>query len=856
MAIQSSLYSGTALDSRTFPSTKHIATKAHMGIHRYIILSDTWERVNISEYQLINNSCVLNQLLNTSLYNQLEVRVADTPDELGASISDIATVASIANKVVTTAGIDTEIVTIAGIDTKIQSLYADKAILDSLFADKVTLDSLFTDKDTLDSLYADKAILDSIFADKVTLDSIFADKTQLDAIYADLANILAASGYATTAQLKAWEAEAERLTADSYATEVEDIPINIVTSDGDGTFTYTPTDPIEYSALHWAVKAEENAATTAIAVSISDNGDYFISDNVEGALQEVGEILSIFLILENISELIGYDVTYGTIYAKGYYAPNDGGGGIFSYDSTIDKSTANGGTIIDPSVSLALQGTGIGIGCWIRQYSGAINIKWFGAKGDGSTDDTSIIQATINYCLSNRKELYMPSGVYIITSLSINAGNKSLKIFGTSSMRGDEFDAGTGHEYGTILYASTISGSTTAISISSASTQHRIILENISIQGVNDQSATAVDTTTGLNIQNAPSTILQNVTIDRFKNGLVFANGWHSKFYNLEITSCYIGITLGDGMNVVAIYSCRTTKCYIGVYVTNGGGLSLHNHWFEDCSYGFNLHNPTDTNAYEGLVLINPWFEDIAQDAITIGYQIGSSTLSTLDIRDITLIDGHFDSITGDKFKFSSAVSRNIVVQGMMSSSNKSFFIGDLSKIRFLTSDGLRTSQTSLGSQITELIYEKDNFVEGATVNVPILRVTVPNKEMGGYVKVKYFVNTNVSQYYLAGEFTLLIGRKTNNDLYYKLAETTFDVAGTPSLTNIKADDGLGGVYYNVDWAISNITGASTATQTVDILINADNNQSETAYAKLDIEVFSGHRKQSESYSRLSIVGL
>ena len=50
-----------------------------------------------------------------------------------------------------------------------------------------------------------------------------------------------------------WEAEAERLTADSYATEAEDTFVNLVTSDGDGTFTYTPTT--DYSALHRAAKA-------------------------------------------------------------------------------------------------------------------------------------------------------------------------------------------------------------------------------------------------------------------------------------------------------------------------------------------------------------------------------------------------------------------------------------------------------------------------------------------------------------------------------------------------------------------------------------------------------------------------
>ena len=56
-------------------------------------------------------------------------------------------------------------------------------------------------------------------------------------------------------QMFMWEAEAERLTAKSYADELEDVPVKIYTSNNDGTFTATDTNPIEYSAFHWKEKA-------------------------------------------------------------------------------------------------------------------------------------------------------------------------------------------------------------------------------------------------------------------------------------------------------------------------------------------------------------------------------------------------------------------------------------------------------------------------------------------------------------------------------------------------------------------------------------------------------------------------
>jgi hypothetical protein len=97
--------------------------------------------------------------------------------------------------------------------------------------------------------------------------SLENDTTIPDAVIQSASSASAASNSATEAQLRAWEAEAEKLTADSYATEAEDTFVNLVTSDGDGTFTYTPTT--EYSALHWATKAATfNPASYYLATEI------------------------------------------------------------------------------------------------------------------------------------------------------------------------------------------------------------------------------------------------------------------------------------------------------------------------------------------------------------------------------------------------------------------------------------------------------------------------------------------------------------------------------------------------------------------------------------------------------------
>lgn len=61
---------------------------------------------------------------------------------------------------------------------------------------------------------------------------------------------------------------------------------------------------------------------------------------------------------------------------------------------------------------------------------GVINVKWFGAKGDGVTDDTISVQNAINSAAANQAVYFPPSsGAYIITS-QITFTKNNLTIFG------------------------------------------------------------------------------------------------------------------------------------------------------------------------------------------------------------------------------------------------------------------------------------------------------------------------------------------------------------------------------------------------------------------------------------------
>lgn len=62
----------------------------------------------------------------------------------------------------------------------------------------------------------------------------------------------------------------------------------------------------------------------------------------------------------------------------------------------------------------------------------AKNVKSFGAKGDGVTDDTQAIQDAVTYCSQNNVPLYFPIGNYYVTKTINGVLDKDLTMFSTS----------------------------------------------------------------------------------------------------------------------------------------------------------------------------------------------------------------------------------------------------------------------------------------------------------------------------------------------------------------------------------------------------------------------------------------
>ena len=129
--------------------------------------------------------------------------------------------------------------------------------------------------------------------------------------------------------------------------------------------------------------------------------------------------------VDDIADLRAMPATpaYAVVIAKGYHTAGDGGGGEFHW-TTDTTSADDGGLTIVPTA-------GQRTGCFKRLTLAYINVKWFGAKGDGVAIDTTAIQNAITTCGRPPGGLVLfPPGRYKTTS-SLLVRTGSIALVGT-----------------------------------------------------------------------------------------------------------------------------------------------------------------------------------------------------------------------------------------------------------------------------------------------------------------------------------------------------------------------------------------------------------------------------------------
>lgn len=240
-------------------------------------------------------------------------------------------------------------------------------------------------------------------------------------------------------------------------------------------------------------------------------------------------------------------------------------------------------------------------GAWVRAYGGHASVKWFGAKGDGSTDDTTALQAA----LDSNMVCIMPPGRYrITTALLIDPiRNRNCGFVGTVSPSyypettqsgGPDWSSGTKE---CVIWYDGATGATTAVLA-------------ISAEPVNTEPASTFATT-------ILGVVLRNMVFDG--NAKANYGVYGARLQDADIHNCVVYDTAGDGWYLNGIYSgkysnllARTTGGRgfgIGAarrdfgWTTNDGinGVTFIDLWALNIGYNGDFHETTsDTTRTKG----------------------------------------------------------------------------------------------------------------------------------------------------------------------------------------------------------------------------------------------------------------
>jgi hypothetical protein len=142
--------------------------------------------------------------------------------------------------------------------------------------------------------------------------------------------------------------------------------------------------------------------------------------------------------VDTIADLLNVSPSTSTVVnVLNYHSGVEGGGGVFYWDANRDCGEHNGGTVIASTAQFPpdwLAGNQqlwfapmTGTGCWVRQYDGAVNVKWFGAIGDcdasttpgdanysnpAGTDNHAAFQKAIDVATLLKTNIYIPVSQY------------------------------------------------------------------------------------------------------------------------------------------------------------------------------------------------------------------------------------------------------------------------------------------------------------------------------------------------------------------------------------------------------------------------------------------------------------
>ena len=307
--------------------------------------------------------------------------------------------------------------------------------------------------------------------------------------------------------------------------------VDLAASTG-ATLVGTPTGTVQ-AALDARVKTNDLAAASTVAI-----GGYTIA--------ETQDTLDNAKTMQNYTALRAY-----TGRATGVRITTSGVAGMFWRDASDTTSADNGGTII-------VDGSGRR---WKRFIVGYWNVKWFGVKGDGVTDDTIAINLAL--VAAAGFVLVFDPATYIVDGTL-------LRVYSNTTVRGYgatlKLKAGT---YSTTRY---FFGTNTGITYDAGYAETAYVdIAGITLDG-NIANVTTTDSCYGINAYRTRSFFVSDVKIKDLPGTI--GGGYGIAFsYSTDVMANKVNINRTDRQNIV-VWETKNARI---------DGCTLKDSYFRDC---------------------------------------------------------------------------------------------------------------------------------------------------------------------------------------------------------------------------------------------------------------------------------
>lgn len=378
------------------------------------------------------------------------------------------------------------------------------------------------------------------------------------------------------------------------------------------------------------------SATTIVTGDVLERASYAAARLIPAALLSVGKQIKI----------------------GGYSSAGDGGAGIFTA-TNVNPGADNNGTILAITAG----------GWWlIRNFNGAAHVRWFGAKGDGATDDTAAFTAALAASLA----VIMDEGRFYVGANTVALTRVGASLKGTG--RGSVIVAAAASADGVIQLngaaapAIRLYGQIEGFGIEGGGVSGLRFVDVANFNAINIYIGTGF--TQGIDLEGALVGSFLNVSSEANVTGIKMSTGTYSSSNLIQFHSCIVNSNTSRAVWCVEGTGLLFTGCDFENNGTPGQAESCLQ--FDDL----------DTIGVQpGITFLNCWFENNKSDAAEL-YGEGASVSAGA-------------VLLGNKF-YSTAVRYNVRLVSLVTSMygngmNPSLSVGTFGTNSFNVSFGAAT---------------------------------------------------------------------------------------------------------------------------------------------------------------------